>query len=58
MGWVESGQAWGERAADWAYLVEPYARVGDTSLPLTGRRAEYDNLRLGRAGRGRGAWRW
>ena len=26
MGWAESGQAWGERAADWAYLVEPYAR--------------------------------
>lgn len=20
MGWVESGQAWGARAADWAYL--------------------------------------
>ena len=26
MGWTESGQAWGERAADWAYLAEPYAR--------------------------------
>jgi ubiquinone/menaquinone biosynthesis C-methylase UbiE len=26
MGWIESGQAWGKRAADWAYLVEPYAR--------------------------------
>ena len=26
MSWVQSGRAWGERAADWAYLVEPYAR--------------------------------
>jgi SAM-dependent methyltransferase len=26
MSWVESGRAWGERATDWAYLVEPYAR--------------------------------
>lgn len=24
--WVESGQAWGTRAAEWAYLWEPYAR--------------------------------
>jgi SAM-dependent methyltransferase len=32
MGWVESGQAWGERAADWAYLVEPYARSVNDSL--------------------------
>jgi SAM-dependent methyltransferase len=31
MGWIESGQAWGERAVDWAYLLEPYARrVNDT----------------------------
>ena len=31
MSWAESGRAWGERAADWAYLVEPYARrVNDT----------------------------
>jgi SAM-dependent methyltransferase len=31
MSWVESGQAWGERAVDWAYLVEPYAwRVNGT----------------------------
>jgi len=26
MSWVESGRAWGERAVDWAYLVEPHAR--------------------------------
>jgi ubiquinone/menaquinone biosynthesis C-methylase UbiE len=32
MGWVESGQAWGERAADWAYLVEPYARGVNAAL--------------------------
>jgi SAM-dependent methyltransferase len=24
--WVESGRAWGARAAEWAYLWEPYAR--------------------------------
>lgn len=24
--WREAGQAWGARAADWAYLFEPYAR--------------------------------
>lgn len=24
--WKEAGQAWGARAADWAYLFEPYAR--------------------------------
>jgi len=23
MGWTESGQPWGARARDWAYLVEP-----------------------------------
>jgi SAM-dependent methyltransferase len=32
MGWVESGQAWGERAADWAYLLEPYARPANDML--------------------------
>lgn len=32
MGWVESGQAWGERAADWAYLVEPYVRRVNEAL--------------------------
>ena len=37
MGWVESGQAWGERAADWAYLVERYARgVNDALFGRTG----------------------
>jgi SAM-dependent methyltransferase len=32
MGWVQSGRAWGERAADWAYLVEPYARRVNDAL--------------------------
>jgi len=32
MGWIESGQAWGDRAADWAYLVEPYARRANDAL--------------------------
>jgi ubiquinone/menaquinone biosynthesis C-methylase UbiE len=32
MGWAESGQAWGERAADWAYLMEPYARAANDAL--------------------------
>ena len=26
MDWEEAGRAWGARAADWAYLFEPYAR--------------------------------
>ena len=32
MGWIESGQAWGERAIDWAYLTEPYARRANDAL--------------------------
>jgi SAM-dependent methyltransferase len=37
MGWVESGQAWGDRAADWAYLMEPYARrVNDVLFDRAG----------------------
>ena len=32
MGWAESGRAWGERAADWAYLFEPYARRANDAL--------------------------
>ena len=32
MGWVESGRAWGARAADWACLVEPYARSANDAL--------------------------
>jgi SAM-dependent methyltransferase len=32
MAWVESGLAWGERAADWAYLMEPYARRANDTL--------------------------
>jgi cyclopropane fatty-acyl-phospholipid synthase-like methyltransferase len=40
MGWAESGRAWGERAADWAYLVEPYARrVNDALFDSVGVRA-------------------
>lgn len=27
--WTEAGQAWGARAADWAYLFEPYARAAN-----------------------------
>jgi SAM-dependent methyltransferase len=37
VGWVESGRAWGERATDWAYLIEPYARsVNDAVFDRTG----------------------
>ena len=37
MSWAESGRAWGERAVDWAYLVEPYARrVNDELFDRTG----------------------
>ena len=32
MDWIESGRAWGERATDWAYLVEPYARRANDAL--------------------------
>jgi SAM-dependent methyltransferase len=32
IGWAESGRAWGERAADWAYLLEPYARRANDAL--------------------------
>jgi SAM-dependent methyltransferase len=32
MEWVQSGKAWGERAADWAYLMEPYARRANDAL--------------------------
>jgi SAM-dependent methyltransferase len=32
MEWIESGRAWGERAADWAYLIEPYARQANDAL--------------------------
>ena len=32
MGWAESGQAWGDRARDWAYLFEPYARRANDAL--------------------------
>jgi SAM-dependent methyltransferase len=32
MGWIESGRAWGERATDWAYLIEPYARRANDAV--------------------------
>ena len=32
MDWIEAGQAWGERAVDWAYLIEPYARCANDAL--------------------------
>jgi len=32
MSWIESGRAWGQRAADWAYLMEPYARRVNDAL--------------------------
>lgn len=32
MSWIEAGRAWGERASDWAYLVEPYARNANDAL--------------------------
>lgn len=32
MGWETSGRAWGERAVDWAYLFEPYARPVNTAV--------------------------
>lgn len=32
MEWVQSGKAWGERATDWAYLMEPYARRANDAL--------------------------
>jgi SAM-dependent methyltransferase len=30
--WIEAGHAWGDRAADWAYLWEPYARQANDAL--------------------------
>ena len=32
MDWREAGVAWGGRAADWAYLMEPYARPANERL--------------------------
>jgi ubiquinone/menaquinone biosynthesis C-methylase UbiE len=32
VGWAESGDAWGARATDWAYLIEPYARPANDAL--------------------------
>jgi SAM-dependent methyltransferase len=32
MGWEEAGRAWGDRALDWAYLNEPYARQANETL--------------------------
>ena len=32
MDWEEAGRAWGARAADWAYLFEPYARPANEAI--------------------------
>lgn len=32
MGWKASGDAWGSRAADWAYLFEPYSRPANEAV--------------------------
>lgn len=32
MAWEESGKAWGARACNWAYLLEPYARGANSAL--------------------------
>jgi SAM-dependent methyltransferase len=32
MSWIQAGQAWGERSADWAYLLEPYARSANDAV--------------------------
>jgi len=32
MDWEEAGRAWGARAADWAYLFEPYTRPANTMI--------------------------
>ncbi len=32
MGWEASGEAWGSRAADWAYLWEPYSRPANETV--------------------------
>jgi ubiquinone/menaquinone biosynthesis C-methylase UbiE len=32
MDWEEAGRGWGARAAEWAYLFEPYARPANTLL--------------------------
>ncbi|GAC1374758.1 MAG: hypothetical protein NVSMB4_02510 [Acidimicrobiales bacterium] len=32
MTWKEAGEAWGDRATDWAYLFEPYARQANDGL--------------------------
>lgn len=42
-GVIESGQAWGERGADWAYLLEPYTRPANEIL--------FDRARVGQGTR-------
>lgn len=32
MEWERAGEAWGNRALDWAYLFEPYTRVGGSGV--------------------------
>ncbi len=39
VGWEQAGRGWGQRAREWAYLVEPYARPANERL--------FDRLRVG-----------
>ena len=32
MGWKSAGEAWGFRAAEWAYLFEPYSRTANVAV--------------------------
>jgi len=32
VGWEDAGEAWGDRALDWAYLFEPYARAANDEV--------------------------
>jgi SAM-dependent methyltransferase len=41
--WKQAGHAWGERATDWAYLFEPYARRANQTL--------FDRLGVGEGSR-------
>ena len=43
MGWELAGRGWGQRAREWAYLVEPYARPANERL--------FDHLKVGQGTR-------
>ncbi len=34
MDWQSSGEAWGSRAREWAYLFEPYARPANQTMSI------------------------